>query len=90
MKNSRLVKDFGVTALLATIVVLGTFIILIIGLLQAKFDMDKLLYILSGWVGAVLGGFFTLKGSKMATGNKVGGDDITQPPTGQDKPPTGK
>ncbi len=68
--NLKLIKDFGVTALIAIEVVTATFVIILVALLKGLLSIDVLLPILGGWIGTVLGAYFTLKSAKQAGNGK--------------------
>ncbi len=68
MKNLKIVKDFGVTAWIATLIVIGSFVLLIKGV-----DHD-LLAMIGQWVSAVISAVVVLK----AVGNNT---NSTPPPT---------
>lgn len=64
----KLKSDFGVTALLATIVLVGSFALLIIGLVTSKITMGDLLPMIGAWVGSIVTAFFVVKGIKTDKG----------------------
>ncbi len=70
--NTRLVKDFGITALFGTIILVGGFVSIFMGLASGKLTWDILLPVLSSWVGAVLSVFSVLKGVKSGGSNGNG------------------
>uniref|UniRef100_A0A6H2A765 Uncharacterized protein n=1 Tax=viral metagenome TaxID=1070528 RepID=A0A6H2A765_9ZZZZ len=63
----KLLKDFGVTALFGTMVIIGVFALLFIGVSRDKIEFDQLLPIVSAWVSAIVGAYFAVKAVK--TGN---------------------
>ena len=64
--NLKFFKDLGITGFIAIEVITGVLLIIIIALFKGLLSMDVLLPILGGWVGTVLGAYFTLKSAKQA------------------------
>lgn len=65
----KLKADFGVTALIATIVVVGTFLMIAYGMYRGMFDGKELLAVVSSWVSSVVTAFVVAKGIKISKGN---------------------
>ena len=65
----KLRNDFGVAALLGTIILVGTFAILITGIVLGQITVPDIIPTLAGWVGVVLACYFVVKGMK-EKGNK--------------------
>lgn len=66
----KLAKDFGVSALLGTLVVVGAFTVIIIGLFTRQVDVAYVMVLLASWVSAVVGSYFTIKSIKTEQNNK--------------------
>jgi hypothetical protein len=64
----KLVEDFGVTALFGTIILLGSFTVLITGLLKGAFDPPDLLVLIGSWVSGILTGYLLVKAGKTGSG----------------------
>lgn len=64
MNNFKFVQDFGITAWLCTITLLGVFIIIGMGVYNGDLSWDDLLPVLQGWVSAVLAAILVLKARK--------------------------
>ncbi len=60
----KLLQDFGVTALLCTLVVIFVFILLLMGVYNGALDFNQLLPILEGWVGGILSAVVIIKAKK--------------------------
>lgn len=65
--NNKLSKDFGVSALIAVLVIIGSFAVIIIGLLK-ELDTTAILPLIGGWVGSIVGSMFAIKSAKQASG----------------------
>ena len=61
---NKLKADFGVSALLATLIIIGSFTVIIIALITGKVDIDIILPMLGAWVGAVVASYFAVKINK--------------------------
>ena len=66
---SKLKADFGVSALLGTLVVVGAFTVIIIGLLTRQVDVAYVMVLLASWVSAVVGAYFVIKSVKTEQDN---------------------
>ena len=60
----KLKTDFGVTALLATLIIIGTFVIIGMGIKVGQVTYSEVLPMLGAWVGAVVAAYFVVKGVK--------------------------
>ncbi len=60
----KLWQDFGVTAWFGTLIIVGTFAIIGVGIYQGKVDIDLLVPMFSSWVGAIIAAYFTIKARK--------------------------
>ena len=60
----KLKNDFGVTALLATLIIIGAFAIIGMGVKAGLVTYAQLLPMLGAWVGAVVSAYFVVKGIK--------------------------
>ncbi len=59
----KLWADFGITAWFGTIVLVGSFTVILLSVLYGK-DIQMILPALTSWVGLVLGAYFVLKSNK--------------------------
>lgn len=64
----KLNSDFGVTAFLATLVIIGSFALMIIGVVTGKAVIGDLLPMIGAWVGSIVTAFFVVKGIKTNKG----------------------
>lgn len=64
MNNLKLFQDFGVTALFGTIILLGSFAILIIGVVKDAILMTDLLPLLGSWVSGIASAYLVIKAKK--------------------------
>lgn len=60
----KLRKDFGVSAWLATLIIIGTFTIIGMGVKAGQVSYSEILPMLGAWVGAVVAAYFVIKGIK--------------------------
>lgn len=60
----KLVNDFGVTALFGTLIIIGTFTIMGIGVATDKVTFTELLPMFGAWVGAIVSAYFIIKSRK--------------------------
>lgn len=60
----KLKQDFGVTALIFVLVIIGAFTIIGIGMIQGVLQPDNVLYVLSGWVAGILSSYGAVKATK--------------------------
>jgi hypothetical protein len=54
---------FSTTTFIATIVLLGSFSILIIDVVRDKFNASDILVLIGSWIGSIVTGYFVIKGS---------------------------
>jgi len=64
----RLKADFGVTALIAIIIIVASFLMIAYGMYRGMFDGRELLAVVSSWVSSVVTAFVVAKGIKMSRG----------------------
>jgi len=62
--NMKLFKDFGVSAWLGTLLIVGAFVIIGIGVKTGQVTYSEVLPMLGAWVGAVVAAYFVVKGIK--------------------------
>ena len=67
---SKLKTDFGVSALLGTLIVIGAFTVIIIGLLTRQIDAGYIMVLIAGWVSGVISSYFIVKAQKETKHNK--------------------
>ena len=60
----KLKTDFGVSALLGTLIVVGAFTVIIIGLLTRQVDVAYVMVLLASWVSAVVSAYLVVKSAK--------------------------
>lgn len=60
----KLIKDFGVTAWIATLVIVCSFAVIFLGVAKGQIEWDILLPALTSFVGGATGAIVTLKGVK--------------------------
>jgi len=60
----KLLKDFGVTAWFGTLIILGCFVIMGLGLAKEQIDFSDVLPMFGAWVGAIVSAYFVVKGIK--------------------------
>jgi len=60
----HLSKDFGVTAFMATLVLVGSFSLLIVGVLKGLIDPVVIVALAGSWVGSIVSAFFVIKSAK--------------------------
>lgn len=60
----KLFRDFGVSAWLATLIIVGTFAIIGMGVKAGEVSYSEVLPMLGAWVGAVVAAYFVIKGIK--------------------------
>ena len=72
----RLKADFGVTAWVLTIVLLGSFILLGIGTATGQIEWQYLLPLVGAWVGGALSAIGVLKGQKQGSNKAL--DEATK------------
>ena len=60
----KLIKDFGVSAWLGTLIIVGAFVIIGMGVRAGQISYAELLPMLGAWVGAVISAYFVVKGVK--------------------------
>lgn len=60
----KLLHDFGVTALFGTLIIVGSFAAIIIGVVTGGLSFDVLMPVLGSWVGAIVAAYFVIKSSK--------------------------
>jgi len=60
----KLIKDFGVSAWLGTLIIVGAFVIIGMGVRTGQISYAELLPMLGAWVGAVISAYFVVKGVK--------------------------
>ena len=68
---SRLTRDFGVSALIAVLIVVGAFTAIIIGILNGSISMTLILPMLGAWVGSATAAYLTVKATKTNIENKI-------------------
>lgn len=68
----KLFKDFGVSALLATMVVGGGLTYLIIGLVKGLIDVNYATIVIASWVSSALSAYLTVKAVKTSKNNEGG------------------
>ena len=66
--NTHLIKDFGVSATIGSLVVIGSFATIIIGLLKG-IDISALLPLIGSLLGGVVNSVFGIKAAKQARQN---------------------
>lgn len=60
----KLLNDFGVSAWLGTLIIIGAFTIIGMGVKAGQIPFDILLPVLGAWVSAVITAYFVVKGVK--------------------------
>jgi hypothetical protein len=60
----KLLRDFGVTALFGTLIIIGSFVMLGLGLVNGDISASDILPMIGAWVGAVVGAYFVVKANK--------------------------
>ena len=60
----KLLQDFGITALFGTIILLGAFTLLVIGVVKDAINMVDLLPLLGAWVSGIVTGYIVIKARK--------------------------
>jgi len=66
----KLVQDFGVTAWICTLIIVGSFILIGVGVSQGFISWDILLPMIGSWVGGALSAIGVLKGIKQGKNNQ--------------------
>ena len=61
---SKLTQDFGVTALFGTLVLVGSFSLLIVGVIKEAILFSDLLPLLGAWVSGIVTGYVVIKARK--------------------------
>lgn len=56
------IEKFGVPALFGTLIIVGSFVIIGIGVVQGKIDFNVLLPLIGAWVGSIVTAYFVIKG----------------------------
>ena len=64
MSKWKLFQDFGVTAFIGTLVLIGSFALLIIGVVKEVIDPVVLVALVGSWVGSIVSAFFVIKSAK--------------------------
>ena len=64
MKNFKLANDFGVTALFGTLIIIGSFLLLSLGVIKELVNFKDLLTVLASWVSGIVTGYIVIKGQK--------------------------
>lgn len=64
----KLFNDFGVTAWFGTLILIGTFALLALGLVKGMVSFSVVLPLLATWVGAIVSAYFTVKAVKTTRG----------------------
>ena len=65
MGNLKIIKDWGVSATIGSLVVIGSFTVIIIGLLKG-IDISVLLPLIGSLLGGVVNSVFGIKAAKQA------------------------
>jgi len=60
----KLLNDFGVSAWLASLIIIGAFVIIGIGVRMGLVSYEILLPMIGSWVGSVVTAYFVFKGMK--------------------------
>lgn len=64
----KLKKDFGVTALFGTLIIIGVFVLLGIAVVGRQVSFSEVLPVLGAWVGSIVTAYFVIKGTKNGQG----------------------
>ena len=67
--TTKLVKDWGVSATIGSLIITGSFAVIIIGMLRG-IDITGLLPLIGGWIGGIVGSIFTIKAVKQSKEDK--------------------
>lgn len=60
----KLLKDFGVSAWFGTLIIIGAFVIIGMGIRAGQITFSEILPMVGAWVGAVVTAYFVVKGIK--------------------------
>lgn len=60
----KLFKDFGISAWFGTLIIIGAFVIIGLGVKAGQVSYSEILPMLGAWVGAVVSAYFVVKGIK--------------------------
>lgn len=60
----KLLKDFGVTALFGTLIIIGAFVVIVLGVISKQISYAEVLPMLGTWVGSIVTAYFVVKATK--------------------------
>ena len=66
----KLAQDFGVSALIAVLIVIGGFTTIIIGLLTKQIDAGYVMVVVASWVSSAATAYLTVKAVKTSKGKE--------------------
>jgi len=60
----NVIKEFGIAGWFGTLIIIGSFVIIGMGVVRGHISFDALLPALTSWVGSVVTAYFVVKGIK--------------------------